>query len=202
MYNDGSVPQPGGNGVVFVKNLLYILLAVAAAGVLYGIYIYNSLVRKKAHVDNGWSQIDVQLKRRFDLIPNLVDTVKAYAAHERKLFERVAALRRASMAAHSIEEAAPLQNRLTGALKSLLAVSENYPDLKANQNFLALQEELASTENKIAFARQYYNDAVKEYNIAIAVFPNNLISGKLGYSSRPLWAVDERAEREALSVSF
>ena len=202
MYNDGSVPQPGGNGVVFVKNLLYILLAVAAAGILYGIYIYNSLVRKKAHVDNGWSQIDVQLKRRFDLIPNLVDTVKAYAAHERKLFERVAALRRASMAAHSIEEAAPLQNRLTGALKSLLAVSENYPDLKANQNFLALQEELASTENKIAFARQYYNDAVKEYNIAIAVFPNNLISGKLGYSSRPLWAVDEGAEREALSVSF
>ena len=202
MYNDGSVPQPGGNGVVFVKNLLYILLAVAAAGILYGIYIYNSLVRKKAHVDNGWSQIDVQLKRRFDLIPNLVDTVKAYAAHERKLFERVAALRRASMAAHSIEEAAPLQNRLTGALKSLLAVSENYPDLKANQNFLALQEELASTENKIAFARQYYNDAVKEYNIAIAAFPNNLISGKLGYSSRPLWAVDEGAEREALSVSF
>lgn len=185
-----------------MENLLYILIAVAAAIVLYGIYIYNSLVRKKVRADNGWSQIDVQLKRRFDLIPNLVETVKGYAAHEREIFERIAQLRSASMDARSVEEAAPLQNRLTGALKSLLAVSENYPDLKANQNFLALQEELAATENKIAFARQYYNDAVKEYNIAIAVFPNNLVSGKLGYSARPLWAVDEAAERDAVPVSL
>ena len=185
-----------------MENILYILLALLAAAVLYVVYIYNSLVRKKAHADNGWSQIDVQLKRRYDLIPNLVETVKAYAAHEREIFERIAALRSASLAATTVEETAPLQNQLTGALKSLLAVSENYPDLKANRNFLALQEELASTENKIAFARQYYNDAVKEYNIAIAVFPNNLISGKLGYAPRPLWAVDDASERNAVDVSF
>ncbi len=185
-----------------MNNILYILLALLAAAVIYVVYIYNSLVKKKAHADNGWSQIDVQLKRRYDLIPNLVDTVKAYAAHERDIFERIAALRSASLAATTVEETAPLQNQLTGALKSLLAVSENYPDLKANQNFLALQEELSSTENKIAFARQYYNDAVKEYNIAISVFPNNLVSGKMGYGPRPLWAVDDASERNAVDVSF
>ena len=185
-----------------MENMLYILLAAAAVLIVYIIYIYNSLVRKKAHADNGWSQIDVQLKRRYDLIPNLVETVKAYAAHEREIFERIASLRSASLAAHSVEETVPLQNQLTGALKSLLAVSENYPDLKANQNFLSLQEELSATENKIAFARQYYNAAVREYNIAISVFPNNLLSGKRGYGPRPLWAVDDASERNAVNVSF
>lgn len=185
-----------------MKNAIYILAALLAAAMVYAVYIYNSLVRRKAYADNGWSQIDVQLKRRFDLIPNLVETVKAYASHEREIFERVAALRSASLQAKTVEEAAPLQNRLTGALKSLLAVSENYPELKANQNFLALQEELASTENKIAFARQYYNDSVKEYNIAISVFPNNLLSARLGYGPRPLWAVEDLSERDVRSVSF
>lgn len=185
-----------------MERFIYILLTVLTVIAIYIVYTYNSLVRKKAHVENGWSQIDIQLKRRYDLIPNLVETVKAYAAHEREIFERVAFLRSASFAAASVEETASLQNQLTGALKSLLAVSENYPDLKANQNFLALQEELASTENKIAFARQYYNDAVKEFNIAISVFPNNLISGKLGYSAKPLWAVDNASDRAASKVSF
>ena len=168
----------------------------------YGIYIYNSLVRKKARVENGWSQIDVQLKRRYDLIPNLVETVKAYAAHERELFERITALRSAAHAAGSPEEALPLENKLSGALRSLLMVSENYPDLKANQNFLALQEELSSTENKIAFARQYYNDTVKEYNIAIDVFPNNLISRKLGYEPRSMWTLQDASEGEPVNISW
>lgn len=185
-----------------MKNSVYILIALLAAGTAYAVFIYNTLVRKKTNADNGWSQIDVQLKRRFDLIPNLVETVKAYAAHEREIFERVAALRSASLQAKSVEETAPLQNQLTGALKSLLAVSENYPELKANQNFLALQEELASTENKIAFARQYYNDSVKEYNIAISVFPNNLMSQKLGYGPRPMWTVEDASERTVRDVSF
>ena len=185
-----------------MDNVLWFLLAATATVLLYLVYIYNSLVKKKAHVENGLSQIDVQLKRRYDLIPNLVETVKAYAAHERGIFERIAALRSASLSASTLEETAPVENQLTGALKSLLAVSENYPELKADRNFLALQEELASTENKIAFARQYYNDAVREYNIAISVFPNNLLSARLGYSPRPLWTVDEAAERETVPVSF
>lgn len=185
-----------------MDNFLWYLLAAVAAVLLYLISIYNSLVRKKAHVENGLSQIDVQLKRRYDLIPNLVETVKAYAAHERGIFERIAALRSASLSASTLEETAPIENQLTGALKSLLAVSENYPELKADRNFLSLQEELASTENKIAFARQYYNDAVREYNIAISVFPNNMLSARLGYGPRPLWTVEDAAERETVSVSF
>lgn len=185
-----------------MDNFLWYLLAAVAAVLLYLISIYNSLVRKKAHVENGLSQIDVQLKRRYDLIPNLVETVKAYAAHERRIFERIAALRSASLSASTLEETAPIENQLTGALKSLLAVSENYPELKADRNFLSLQEELASTENKIAFARQYYNDAVREYNIAISVFPNNMLSARLGYGPRPLWTVEDAAERETVSVSF
>ncbi len=183
-------------------NFLWYLLVAVAAVLLFLISIYNSLVRKKAHVENGLSQIDVQLKRRYDLIPNLVETVKAYAAHERGIFERIAALRSASLSASTLEETAPIENQLTGALKSLLAVSENYPELKADRNFLSLQEELASTENKIAFARQYYNDAVREYNIAISVFPNNMLSARLGYGPRPLWTVEDAGERETVSVSF
>ena len=185
-----------------MDNLLWFLLAAVAAALLYLIYIYNTLVRKKAHVENGLSQIDVQLKRRYDLIPNLVETVKAYAAHERGIFERIAALRSASLSASNLEETAPIENQLTGALKSLLAVSENYPELKADRNFLSLQEELSTTENKIAFARQYYNDAVRDYNITISVFPNNMLSARLGYLPRPLWSVDDAAEREPVSVSF
>ena len=181
---------------------LYIFGGLLLLGGIYVIYIYNSLVRKKARVENGWSQIDVQLKRRYDLIPNLVETVKGYAAHERELFESIAALRSAAHAASSPDEALPLENRLSGALRSLLMVSENYPDLKANKNFLALQEELASTENKIAFARQYYNDTVKEYNIGIHVFPNNLLSRRLGYEPRSMWTLSDPAEGEPLKISW
>lgn len=184
-----------GNGV-------YLFVALAAGILVYAVYIYNTLVRRKASVENGWSQIDVQLKRRYDLIPNLVETVKGYAAHEREVFERIAVLRSAALSATSPEQAAPLQNQLTGALKSLLAVSENYPELKANRNFLALQEELASTENKIAFARQYYNDAVKAFNIAIDVFPNNLISRRLGYEPRSMWAAEDASELRSVQVSW
>ncbi|MFA7620686.1 MAG: LemA family protein [Aminobacteriaceae bacterium] len=182
--------------------MLKAILAVVALLGAFVVYIYNTLVRRRAAVENGWSQIDVQLKRRYDLIPNLVETVKGYATHERDIFERVAALRSASMSATGASEITSLQDDLSSALRSLIAVSEGYPELKANANFLALQEELASTENKIAFARQYYNDAVKEYNIAIDVFPNNLLSRRLGFEPRPMWTAGEAAERAPVSVSW
>lgn len=185
-----------------MSNGFYIFGALLACVLVYIVYIYNTLVRQKASVENGWSQIDVQLKRRYDLIPNLVETVKGYAKHEKDVFERVAALRSAALSATSPEQTAPLQNQLAGALKSLFAVSENYPELKANQNFLALQEELSSTENKIAFARQYYNDAVKTFNIAIDVFPNNLLSRRLGYEPRALWTTDDASELKPVAVSW
>ena len=185
-----------------MKSAIYTLAALIALAAAYAVYIYNTLVRKKAYADNGWSQIDVQLKRRFDLIPNLVETVKAYAAHEREIFEQVAALRSASLLAKTVEEAAPLQNRLTGALKSLLAVSENYPELKANQNFLALQEALTSTENKIAFARQSYNDQVLFYNNQLQMFPSNIIAGMFNFTKRDYFEIENEAERSVPQVKF
>ena len=183
-----------GNGV-------YIVAAIAAGVLVYAVYIYNTLVRRKASVENGWSQIDVQLKRRYDLIPNLVETVKGYAAHEREVFERIASLRSAALSATSPEQAAPLQNQLTGALRSLFAVSENYPELKANQNFLALQEELASTENKIAFARQFYNDSVNTYNTRRQSFPAVLAAASLGFGPMDLFNMPE-SERAVPKVAL
>ena len=184
-----------------VRSLMWITGAAGAA-VLYGAYVYNGLVRKSENVTNGWSQIDVQLKRRHDLIPNLVETVRGYADHERDLFERIAALRSEAMKAASPAESGETEARLSGALKTLFAVSEGYPELKANSNFLALQEELASTENKIAFARQYYNDSVKEYNIAVSSFPDSIVAGMMGYRRRSMWSIDVPEERNAASVSF
>ena len=184
-----------------VRSLMWIAGAAGAA-VLYGAYVYNGLVRRSENVTNGWSQIDVQLKRRHDLIPNLVETVRGYADHERDLFERIAALRSEAMKSASPAESGETEARLSGALKTLFAVSEGYPELKANSNFLALQEELASTENKIAFARQYYNDSVKEYNIAVSSFPDSIVAGMMGYRRRSMWSIDVPDERNAASVSF
>ena len=169
-----------------VRSLVWIVGAAGAA-VLYGAYVYNGLVRRSENVTNGWSQIDVQLKRRHDLIPNLVETVRGYADHERNLFERIAALRSEAMKAASPAESGETEARLSGALKTLFAVSEGYPELKANSNFLALQEELGSTENKIAFARQYYNDAVATLNQLIGTIPWMFVAGRAGVGEREFY---------------
>jgi LemA protein len=152
-------------------------------------------------VDNAWAQIDVQLKRRYDLIPNLVETVKGYASHEKETLERVIQARNMAMAATGVEQQGQAENMLTGALKSLFAVAEAYPDLKANQNFMQLQEELTNTEGKIAYARQFYNDSVMSFNTAIQSFPTNVLAGMFGFGEREYFEI-EPAAAEAPSVQF
>lgn len=166
------------------------------------IAIFNRLVRLRNTVDNAWAQIDVQLKKRADLVPNLVETVKGYAAHEKSVFENVTKARAMVTQAGSPGEAAQAENVLTGALKTLFAVAENYPELKANENFKLLQEDLSGLESKIAYARQYYNDSVNRYHIAQEVFPANLIAGSFGHHRRQFFEVTETADREPPKVSF
>ena len=175
------------------------LLAVVAAFGL--IAIYNRLVVLRNRVDNSWSQIDVQLRRRYDLIPNAVETVKGYAAHEKETFEAVTQARTAAMSAQTVAEHGAAENMLTGALKTLFAVAEAYPDLKANQNFLLLQEELSNTEGKIAYARQFYTDSVMSFNTAIQSFPSNLIAGMFGFAARDYFEI-EAAAAEPVKVQF
>jgi LemA protein len=155
------------------------------------IWIYNRLVTLRTRVDNGWSQIDVQLRRRADLIPNLVETVKGYAAHERELFERVTEARARSLGATGVADQADAENQVSAGLRQLLAVVENYPDLKANQNFLALQEELIGTESKIAYARQFYNDQVMRLNTLIQSFPSSIVARLFGFQERPFFEIEE-----------
>ena len=175
-------------------------IGVLALIAFYFIGIYNGLVRARNEARNGWSQIDVQLKRRHDLIPNLVETVKGYAAHEKDTLEAVISARTAAVAAKTPGEAGKAEGLLGAALGNLFALSERYPDLKANQNFLSLQEELASTENRIGFARQAYNDAATLYNNKREVFPANLISG--GFEKAELFEIEIAAEREVPKVEF
>ncbi len=182
--------------------VLIIILALIAVVVLYVIGMYNGLVRLRQQVRNAWSQIDVQLKRRYDLIPNLVETVKGYAAHEKETFERVVQARNAAVSAGTVPEQAQAENMLTGALRQLFALSENYPELKANQNFLALQEELSTTENRIAFARQHYNDSVATYNTRVQSFPANMMAGMFGFGDEPYFEMEDAAQREAPKVQF
>jgi LemA protein len=165
---------------------------------------YNGLVRLRNQTKNAWSQIDVQLKRRHDLIPNLVETVKGYAAHQRQTLEAVTAARNIAVGAvgKGVGEQAKAEGELSGALSRLLAVVERYPDLKANQNFLALQEELTSTENKISFSRQYYNDSVLNYNNKIQMAPSNIVAGIFGFKNGEFFEVTAAEEREAPKVSF
>jgi LemA protein len=166
---------------------LIIAIVVVVVIVLAIVLMYNGLVRSRNRVDNAWSQIDVQLKRRYDLIPNLVETVKGYAAHEKGTLEAVTQARANAMNAQEqgdVAQQAQAENALTGALKSLFAVSEAYPDLKANQNFLQLQEELTSTEDRIAYARQFYNDSVLNYNNSIQTFPRNTLAGLFNFEKR------------------
>jgi LemA protein len=168
------------------------------------IYIYNKLIRDRNRVDNAWHQIDVQLKKRYDLIPNLVETVKGYAAHESKVFENVTKARNMGINAQGVGEQAQAENMISGALKSLFAVAENYPDLKANQNFLMLQEELSGVESKIAYARQFYNDSVMSYDTDRQRFPANMIAGMFSstFMDKEYFEIEVEAERAAPKVEF
>jgi LemA protein len=178
-----------------------IILAIAAVIVFWIIGLYNSLIRMRNAVRNAWAQIDVQLKRRHDLIPNLVEVVKDYMAYEQETLEKVIKARGAAMGAQGTAAVAAAENQLTGALKSLFAVMEAYPDLKASQNVIALQEELTSTENKISFARQYYNDSVMRLNNAIEVFPSNIIAGMLNFKHEAYYEVPD-SEKEPVKVNL
>lgn len=180
---------------------------VAAIGVpvlivLWFVGVYNSLVRRRVQVQDAWAQIDVQLKRRYDLIPNLVNAVKGYMGHERTVLENVTRARQQAVDVSGIADKAQAENILTQALRQLFAVAENYPDLKANQNFLQLQEEISSTENKIAFSRQFYNDTVRDYNTGLQVFPQSLVAGMFSFRSKPFFELEDAAQREAPQVQF
>ncbi|MDO5837042.1 MAG: LemA family protein [Methanobacterium sp.] len=181
---------------------LYIIILIVVLLILgVVVWLYNSLVSLRNRVKNAWSQIDVQLNRRADLIPNLVETVKGYASHERGVFERVTQARSAVMGAETVKETQEANNMLTGALKSLFAVAENYPDLKANQNFLELQQQLAETEDKIAYSRQFYNDTVLMYNNKCQMFPSNLIASTFHFEEAEFFEVEESA-RSVPKVEF
>jgi len=180
-----------------------IIIGVIIAVLLISIIgIYNALVRLRNQVDNAWSQIDVQLKRRHDLIPNLVETAKGYMQHERGTFEAITKARAAAMGAKGVADAARAEGALGEALSKFLLVVENYPDLKANQNFLALQEELSSTENKISFSRQNYNDQVLYFNNKIQMFPSNIVAGMFSFARRDFFEIKAATEREVPKVSF
>jgi LemA protein len=181
-----------------------ILIVLVVLVVLIGIYVwaaYNGLVGLKNKIDNGWAQIDVQLKRRHDLIPNLVETVKGYAAHESGTLEKVVQARNSAISATGTAEQAQAENAITGALKSIFALSEAYPDLKANQSFLNLQEELTGTEGRIAYARQFFNDTVLRFNTKLQKFPTNVIARRLGFTAREYFEVEAEA-RDNVQVSF
>lgn len=180
---------------------MIIILLIIGALVLLGVGLFNALIRLRNQVKNSWSQIDVQLKRRADLIPNLVSTVKGYAKHEKELLESVTKARSAVISANTVEKKANASNQLSSTLKSLFAVAENYPQLKANENFLQLQEELSGTENKISYARQHYNDMVLVYNTKIQQFPANLFASMLKFSAEQFFKTPE-AERKNVKVSF
>lgn len=184
-----------------VTSLLVVIIAVGAIGLLWVVYLYNRLIVLRNRIENAWSQIDVQLRRRYDLIPNLVETVKGYAAHEKETFQKVTDARAAMASATTVAEQGQAQNMISQALKSLFAVAEAYPELKANENFMMLQEELSGTESKIAYARQFYNDTVMAYNTLIQSFPARLLASGLGFTERDYFAMDETA-REPVDVKF
>jgi LemA protein len=179
-----------------------ILLIVLAVVVLYVIGGYNGLVRLKNRTGEAWSDIDVQLKRRYDLIPNLVSTVKGYAAHESGVFEKVTEARAKAMSATGVADKGQAENMLTGALKSVFAIAEAYPELKANENFLELQRELSDTENKIQAARRFYNGNVMELNTKIEMFPSNIIAGMFNFEKRVFFELDNEAAKEPVKVEF
>ena len=181
-----------------------VLVVVLGLVVLAGLYLalqYNGLVRLRNRIESAWAQIDVQLQRRYDLVPNLVETVKGYAAHEKQVLENVTAARAAALNAQGVASQAKAETGFTAALKSLFAVSEAYPDLKANTNFLALQEELSGTEGRIAYARQFYNDVVQSYNNKVQAFPSNVVAGAFRFTEREYFEADD-ASRPPVKVQF
>ena len=180
---------------------IFIILGILILPILAFVVIYNGLITLRNRVKNAWAQIDVQLKRRYDLIPNLIETVKGYAKHEKGVFEEVTKARANALNVQGVANQAEAENMLTGALKSLFAVAEAYPDLKASTNFMQLQEELSGTENKIAYSRQFYNDSVMEYNIRIQQIPYNIIAGLFGFKGEELFEA-EGVEREVPMVKF
>lgn len=180
----------------------WIILAIVVVVVIYIISVYNNLKTIENRVENAWSQIDVQLQRRFDLIPNFVETVKGYMNHEAETFEKIAALRTSWANTQTVADKANIDNQLSGALKTIMAVSENYPELKANQNFSDLSEELRNTENKISFSRQFYNDTVTKYNTKLELFPSNIIAGMFGFKQKDLFEVDNAEARKNVKVDF
>lgn len=190
----------------FVVNLqaftVYIIIGIIAFISFYFISAYNGLVRYRNRVGESWSDIDVQLKRRHDLIPNLVETVKGYAAHEKTAFENVTKARAAALGAQTTEEKGKAENMLTGALKSIFAIAEAYPQLKANENFLELQRELSDTENKIQAARRFYNSNVMALNTAIESFPKNIIANAFKFEKKDFFEIEEAAEKELIAVKF
>ncbi|MBI5391963.1 LemA family protein [Candidatus Woesearchaeota archaeon] len=181
--------------------VLTVVLVIVGLILLYFIYTYNKLISLRNQINNAWSQIDVQLKRRFDLIPNLVETVKGYMKHEKSTFEAITEARNIMGKATSLNEKAKADDILSGALKTIFAVSENYPRLKASENFMQLQEELSGTESKIAYARQFYNDTVLTFNDKVQKFPSNLLAGIAGFATREFFKAEEEA-RKAVQVKF
>ncbi len=183
--------------------LLYAIAGAAALGVIALVGIYNAFVRRRTHVEEAWSDIEVQLKRRYNLIPNIVETVKGYAAHEQGVFEKVTRARTEAMGVHTAGEHAHAENMLSGALKSLFAVAESYPDLKANVNFLELQRELADAENKIQAARRFYNSTVRDLNIMIQSFPSNIIARLFGFAAKEFFDLEDGSPaHEPVAVKF
>ncbi|MGI6211703.1 MAG: LemA family protein [Anaerovoracaceae bacterium] len=185
-----------------MKIALIVIIVIAAIIVIWFIAGYNGFVKAKNNVEESFSTMDVYLKKRFDLIPNLVETVKGYAAHESGTLQKVVEARQFSQDAKSVEEAAKADNMLTGALRSLFAVAEAYPDLKANQNFLDLQRQLNEVEQDIANSRKYYNGCVKEFNNKCMMFPSNIIAGMFHFTKQPMFEVEDETERENVKVSF
>ena len=181
---------------------MWIPLIIVVILVIAVIAIYNGLVSAKLKVDNAWSQIDVQLQRRFDLIPNLIETVKGYMTHESETFEKIANLRTSWANSTGVAEKAKLDNELSETLKTIMAVSENYPDLKANTNFSELSEELRNTENKISYSRQFYNDSVTMYNTKLELFPSNIIANMFNFKSRELFEVENEEVKKNVKVDF
>ncbi len=181
--------------------MITIILVVLALVVLYFVFVYNSFASLKVKIKEAWSQIDIQLKRRVDLIPNLVSTVKGYASHEKEVFEKVTEARSALMNAKTPTEAGDADNQLTGALKTLFAVAEAYPELKAQEGFINLQNQLSDTEDKVSYSRQFYNAVVRDFNSKLVVFPSNLIGGMFGFKAEAFFEA-KAEEREAVKVEF
>jgi len=180
----------------------WILVIIIAVLLVIAVGIYNSLIRLRNRCNNAWAQVDVQLRRRYDLIPNLVETVKGYAKHEREVFQKVTEARTKAINAATVKEQGNAENMLTGALKSLFAVIENYPELKANQNFLMLQEELAGTEGKIAYARQFYNDSVMKLSVKQQIFPSNIIARMFNFKEKDYFEIEEEEAKRPVEVKF